>query len=124
MTFTSPATGAPVNRSFLVPTSVEDLRARRVAMRRWAEESFGFLGRSPDHVASLLAGLAAAPHVLAEGSPEFAANADAVHAEVRDQDLYASYVIINPQNDKSKPSSQQEEPFLHAGIVAERDGGW
>jgi 4-hydroxyphenylacetate 3-monooxygenase len=124
MTFASPGTGEPVNKSFLVPASTDDLVARRCAMRRWAQESFGFLGRTPDHVGSLLTGLAAAPHVLAQGAPEFADNAARIHREVRDDDLYVSYVIINPQNNKSKPSSQQEEPFLHAGIAAERDGGF
>jgi 4-hydroxyphenylacetate 3-monooxygenase len=124
MTFASPTTGKAVNQSFLIPRSQADLVARRVAMRRWASESFGFLGRTPDHVASLLTGLAAAPEVLAQGTPQFAKNAERVHAEVRDSDLYVSYVIINPQNDKSKPSSRQEEPFLHAGIVEERDGGF
>jgi len=124
MTFPSPATGEPVNMSFLVPTTQADLVARRRAMRRWATESYGFLGRTPDHVASLLTGLAAAPEVLARGAPELAANATRVHAEARDRDLYLSYVIINPQNDKSQPSSRQEEPFLHAGIAEERDGGF
>ena len=29
--------------------------------RRWAEESFGLMGRTPDHVAGFLAGYAAKP---------------------------------------------------------------
>jgi 4-hydroxyphenylacetate 3-monooxygenase len=124
MTFPSPSTGERVNIGFLIPRTQADLVARREAMRRWACESYGFLGRTPDHVASLLTGLAAAPDVLAKGAQEFADNAVRVHAEVRDSDKYVTYVIINPQNDKSQPSSRQEEPFLHAGIVEERDGGF
>src|SRR5438552_582066 len=61
ITSASPDTGEPVNIAFLIPRTRDDLVARRKAMRRWAWESFGFLGRTPDHVASLLTGLAAAP---------------------------------------------------------------
>src|SRR5262245_15238917 len=50
MTYRSPTTGKPVNRMWQIPNSVEDLRLRRRAIERWSEETFGFLGRSPDHV--------------------------------------------------------------------------
>ena len=35
----------------------------------------------------------------------------------RDNDLYLTYVIINPQADRSKSASQQKDPFLSAGVV-------
>src|SRR5438270_490718 len=97
MTFPSPDTGEPVNTAYLVPRTREDLVARRKAMRRWARESYGFLGRTPDHVASHLTGLVAAPGVLARGGQQFADNALRWHRRARDEDLYVSYVIINPQ---------------------------
>jgi 4-hydroxyphenylacetate 3-monooxygenase len=35
----------------------------------------------------------------------------------RDNDIYLTYVIINPQADRSRTASQQADPFLTAGIV-------
>jgi 4-hydroxyphenylacetate 3-monooxygenase len=124
MTFPSPRTGEPVNRCFLIPRSADDLVARREAHRTWSRSNYGFLGRSPDHVGSLLTALAAVPDVLAKGGQQFADNAVAMYEKVRDEDLYASYVIINPQTDKSRSSGEQEDPFLHARIKEELDDGW
>ena len=39
MTYTSPKTGEPVNRIWQLPTSVDELRQRRGAIQRWAEEN-------------------------------------------------------------------------------------
>ena len=124
MTFTSPKTGEPVNKSFLIPRSQTDLAARREAMRCWAKSHYGFLGRTPDHLASLLTAFAAAPDVLAKGGQEFADNAVRMYERCRDEDLYMSYVIINPQIDKSRSASQQEEDLLFAGVAAEHDDGF
>src|SRR5947207_6327200 len=56
----SEQSGQPVNTPFLIPRRRDDLVARREAHKRWADASYGLLGRSPDHVASLLTGFAAA----------------------------------------------------------------
>ncbi|UUZ77164.1 hypothetical protein LP414_07565 [Polaromonas sp. P1(28)-13] len=57
MTFKSPKTGDRVNRMWQLPTSLGELVQRRKALEAWAEQSCGFLGRSPDHVASALSGM-------------------------------------------------------------------
>src|SRR5215470_4064960 len=99
MTFPSPATGEPVNKCFLIPRTPEDLAARRHAHRLWADATFGFMGRSPDHVPGFITGFAMRP------------------------DLYAAYVIIPPHIDRSRPAHQQEDPHLYAGVVEERSDG-
>jgi len=60
MTYPSPRDRRPVNKSWLVPRTRDDLVARRKAIKCWADASYGFLGRSPDHVASFFAGFAGA----------------------------------------------------------------
>ena len=50
MTYPSPRDGRPINKTWLVPRTRDDLVARRRAIKFWAEASYGFLGRSPDHV--------------------------------------------------------------------------
>jgi len=123
MTYPSPATGEPVNKCFLMPFGYEDLVARREAIKRWADATYGFLGRSPDHVASLLMGLAAGSDVLSESGPHFAENAKSHYQYVRDNDLYVTYVIINPMIDRSKRPGEQAEPLLYAGIAGEDENG-
>jgi 4-hydroxyphenylacetate 3-monooxygenase len=123
MTYPSPRDGRPINKAWLVPRTREDLAARRHAIKCWADASFGFLGRSPDHVASFFAGFAGAPAHYARGGQQFADNLMHFAARAADQDLYLSYVIVHPTIDRTKPAHQQSAPFLYAGAAAERDDG-
>jgi 4-hydroxyphenylacetate 3-monooxygenase len=124
MTFASPKTGKPVWRCFQIPKSAADLKARRLFSETWAEATFGLMGRTPDHVASFFAGYAAAPQVLAaNGNQKFADNAVAFYEFMRDNHVYASYAIVPPQIDRSKPAHKQSDPTLYAGVVKERDDG-
>lgn len=123
MTYPSPRDGRPVHKAWLVPRTREDLAARRRAIKFWADASYGFLGRSPDHVASFFAGFAGAPAHFARGGQQFADNLLRFAAKAADEDLYLSYVIVHPTVDRAKPAHQQAEPFVYAGAAAERDGG-
>ncbi len=82
------------------------------------------MGRTPDHVASFFAGYAATPQVLAAGgNQKFADNVVAFYEWMRDNYIYASYAIVPPQIDRSKPAHKQSDPALYAGVVKERDDG-
>ena len=123
MTFASPKTGEPVWRTYQIPRSHDDLRARRLFSETWAEATFGLMGRTPDHVASFFAGYAATPQIFAAGGQQFADNVVAFHAFMRDNSLYLSYAIVPPQIDRGKPAHKQSDPTLYAGVVKERDDG-
>jgi 4-hydroxyphenylacetate 3-monooxygenase len=123
MTFTSPKTGAPVLRAYQIPKTHADLRARRLFSEKWAEATFGLMGRTPDHVAGFFCGYAAAPHVFTAAGQKFADNVVAFYEKMRDEHLYAAYAIVPPQIDRSKPAHKQSDPTLHAGVVKERDDG-
>ena len=123
MTFPSPRTGLPVLRAYQIPRTHADLRARRLFSETWAEATFGLMGRTPDHVAGFFCGYAAAPGVFAAGGQRFADNVVAFYEHLRDNHLYASYAIVPPQIDRSKPAHKQSDPTLHAGVVKERDDG-
>ena len=84
MTFPSPSTGEPVNKSFLVPRTAEDLAARRHAHRLWADATFGLMGRSPDHVPGFITGFAMRPDLFARQGQRFADNVVRYHAWLRD----------------------------------------
>jgi 4-hydroxyphenylacetate 3-monooxygenase len=123
MTFESPRTGERVNRAFMIARSEQDLVLRRRALQHWSECSYGLLGRGPDHVSGFLAGFASRPDVFARGGQHFADNVVRFYEDARDNDWYVTYVIAPPQIDRSKPAHQQEDPFLYAGVSAERDDG-
>jgi 4-hydroxyphenylacetate 3-monooxygenase len=53
----------PVHRFYLVPRSAQDLVGARDAIAEWARLTYGWMGQSPDHGASLLAALGAAPEI-------------------------------------------------------------
>ena len=123
MHYTAPETGQAANRAFMIPRSLDDLRARREAITAWAEQTQGLLGRGPDHVAGFLAGFASAPDVFARARPDFGDNVMRWYRRLLQEDLYFTYVIIPPQVDRSKTAQGQEEAFLQAGVVREDDGG-
>lgn len=115
--------GARASRGYQIPYSYEDLVARRKAIKTWSEANFGFLGRSPDYMASSMAGFATAPEVFARNGADRAENLMNHYRFMRDNDLYQSHTIVNPQIDRTKSASEQEEPFLYLGIVDEKDDG-
>ncbi len=123
MTYPSPTTGAPVWRAWQIPKTHADLRAKRLAAEKWAESTFGLMGRTPDHVAGFFAGYAAKPGLFAAGGQHFADNLLKMYEHLRDNHLYVTYAIVPPQIDRSKPAHQQKDPTLYAGVVKERDDG-
>ena len=124
MTFTSPTSGKPAIRCYQIPETPADLALRRGMITRWAESTLGLMGRTPDHVSSFLTGFASKSSVFADlAGRESAEKLLAFHARARDEHLYISYAIVPPQIDRSKPSHLQADPYVHAGIVRERDDG-
>src|SRR5215472_1372068 len=56
MTFLPDGATRRINRCWQMPRCYRELVTRRKALQAWAQQSFGFMGRSPDHVASALIG--------------------------------------------------------------------
>jgi 4-hydroxyphenylacetate 3-monooxygenase len=123
MTFTVPETGARALRCYQIPMSLADLRDKRIAAERWAEQTFGLMGRTPDHVGNFFTGYAAKPHVFAAGGKNFAENLQRFYRKLRDEHLYVTYAIVPPQIDRSKPAHKQADPTLYAGVTKETDAG-
>ena len=118
MTYATP-TGGRANRIWQLPESYADLVERRKALEAWTELHGGFLGRAPDHVASCIAGMYMGLEVFEAYDKERAAALADYYAHARDNELYLTYVIINPQADRSKAAHEQEDEFLTAGVVDE-----
>jgi len=119
MTFPVPETGTRVSRSWQLPTSFCELAARREALTASAETHFGFMGRSPDHVASCISG-------MYMGIDQFEAY-DAGRAEAlrnyfiyaRENDIFLTYAIINPHADRAKTVGNQPDSFIAARLCGQ-----
>src|SRR5262249_15840317 len=123
MTFPRPDTGRPVSRSWQLPRTFADLVERRRALEAWSETHFGFMGRSPDHVASCISGMFMGLDLFEAHDPRRAGAVRDFYRYARDNDLYLSYVLINPQADRSKPAHAQTDAFHSAGVVDEDASG-
>lgn len=114
--------GRRVSRAWQMPRSLEETVVRRKALQRWARQSFGFMGRSPDHLASALIGQRMGLEVFEKHSPARAkAFADYVDYAARN-DLFLTYVIINPQAERGKDWGGQADDLV-ARIVDEDQEG-
>ncbi|MFH8613698.1 4-hydroxyphenylacetate 3-hydroxylase family protein [Streptomyces sp. NPDC017979] len=105
-----------VHRAYVVPRTQADLVARRAAYKVWAEASYGFLGRTPDYMASGAAGFAALPGLFTTDSFDGADNVLAYHRRLAENDLYCAFTITNPRS-----GTGSEDLLVKA--VAERDDG-
>lgn len=115
MTFESPTNGRRVNRAWQLPQSFSELVTRRKAISRWCEQHFGFLGRSPDHLAATLGGMVMGIEVFDRADRKRAGAVKDYFEFARDRDLFVTYVIRNPQADRSRSASEQvRDVVLHA----------
>lgn len=117
MTFVSPDSGNRVSRIWELPTSYEQLVERRIALEAWTELHFGFMGRSPDHVASCISGMVMGIDLFEQYDPARAGALRDYYKYARDNDLFLTYVIVNPQANQSKSAHEQEDKYLAVGIV-------
>ncbi|MBO0739246.1 MAG: 4-hydroxyphenylacetate 3-monooxygenase, partial [Alphaproteobacteria bacterium] len=122
MTFAPSGSKRRTNRSWQLPTSYEELVQRRQALVAWAELSGGFVGRSPDHVASSLLGQVIGIGIFRRHGEARAKALLDYFDYARRNDLFVTYVIINPQADRSKAWGEQDGELV-AQLVDEDSGG-
>lgn len=123
LTYESPTSGERVPSSFIIPKSKEDLIKKRQTFKLRTDHSFGFMGRAPDFMNSLVTGWAIAKDIFSTRGEMFGENAQNYYEYCRENDLFLTHVLITPQVDRSKPSSEQEDPYIHLGRVRETSEG-
>jgi 4-hydroxyphenylacetate 3-monooxygenase len=123
MTYETPDTGKRVNRAWSMPRSYEELVERRKAIEAWCELHYGYLGRSPDHVASSMAGLNMGIQVFRDYDARRAGALEDYYRYARDRDLFIAYTIINPQADKSKQAHEQADEYLALRVMDQDSEG-
>jgi 4-hydroxyphenylacetate 3-monooxygenase len=122
MTFRPNGSNRRVNRAWQMPRSYDEMLTRRKALQAWAARSCGYFGRSPDHVASSLVGQRMSLDVFHKHSPDRAKALADYFDYASKNDLFLTYVIINPQAQRGKDWGEQDEDLV-ARIVDEDAGG-
>lgn len=99
LTFTED--GKRYNNMWLRPRERADLLARNRLHEAWANETWGLFGRSPDHVAGWIAGMACNPESLDIHNDGFAERVRVYYQKARETDPYIAYAIVPPAGVKS-----------------------
>jgi 4-hydroxyphenylacetate 3-monooxygenase len=122
MTFVCDGANRRVSRAWHMPRSYEEMVLRRKALQAWAECSYGYMGRSPDHVASALVGQRMGIEIFRRHGEDRAKALAGYFEEARRNDYFLTYVIINPQAERAKDWGEQADELV-ARIVDEDSGG-
>jgi 4-hydroxyphenylacetate 3-monooxygenase len=124
MTFKPEGSNRRINRAWQMPRNYPEMVQRRKALQAWAGLHYGFMGRSPDHLASALVGQRIGSEVFRK-QKDGEARAKALESyfeEASRNDYFLTYVIINPQAERGKDWGEQAEDLV-ARIVDEDAGG-
>jgi 4-hydroxyphenylacetate 3-monooxygenase len=121
--FDSPSSGRKVARSFMLPTTHQELSSISVAMKVWEDHTRGMMGRVPDYINRAMSGYAAGAAFLGEADPRFGANAIRYHQYLREHDLCLTHTLIPPQANRAVNSARQADPYLAARVKEETDAG-
>ena len=94
-----------------------------VGHRRIAELTYGMFGRSPDHVASFVTGMAMKPDALTAPCAH-ADNLLRYYRHIRDNDIYVVYAVVPPQAARNPEFyHKQNIPVPTLRVVREEDDG-
>jgi 4-hydroxyphenylacetate 3-monooxygenase len=105
---------------FLRAKTKADLEKRLKIHRAIATMSYGLLGRSPDHVASFVTGMAMHPAAFAKYSD----NLLRYYEYMRKADVYAAYAVVPPQAARNPEFYvKQNLPIPTLRVVREDDDG-
>ncbi|MBU5267337.1 4-hydroxyphenylacetate 3-monooxygenase, oxygenase component [Virgibacillus proomii] len=123
MLYTSPTTGDPIGKTFMVPSTVEDLIERREAIMEWQSFTKGLMGRSPDYLNADVMAMGQASEFFAEGDPMFAENARNYAEFARENDISLTHTLIHPQVNRAKIQAEQKDANVALHVVEKNDNG-
>ncbi len=123
MLYTSPTTGDKVGKTFMVPTTIDELIERREAIMEWQSFTKGLMGRSPDYLNADVMAMGPASEFYAEGDPAFAENARNYATFARENDISLTHTLIHPQVNRAKIQADQKDANVALHVVEKNDQG-
>jgi 4-hydroxyphenylacetate 3-monooxygenase len=108
---------------FLRARTRDDLQRRMIGHRKIADLTYGMFGRSPDHVASFVTGMAMKVDEL-KAPHGFADNLVSYYRHIRDNDVYTVYAVLPPQAARNPEFyTRQNLPIPTLQVVREEEDG-
>ena len=123
LTYREEPDGELFDMSFRIPKSKEELQAKGRAFRTFAKSSYGCLGRGPEFMAALIAGLSESADWFDQYHPGGSANVANYCEYVKQNDLFLTHALGNPQSDRSKQAHQQANPYIYLRSKEETEEG-
>ena len=114
---TDTGSGGYTHKFFRAAQSREDLEGQKDAIKKWAQLSYGWMGRSPDYKACFLNTLG--PN--AEFYGPWADNARAWNKRAQESVLFMNHAIVNPPIDRHKAADDVKDVYVT--IDKENDAG-
>ncbi|MFC0557765.1 4-hydroxyphenylacetate 3-monooxygenase, oxygenase component [Halalkalibacter alkalisediminis] len=109
------------NFAFEQPTTIEDLRKRRLATQLWARKSGGTIGRSPDYINTAIMTLGSSHTFFDE---PYSKNVQHIFKQAKKKDLSFTHTFINPQVNRSPHYLEfSNDNIIAAKIIDETDEG-
>jgi len=102
----------------------DELARRTECLKAIADATYGLIGRSPDHVAGLVTGLAMRPQILEDLRAGTGAALMNYYDYARRNDLYLCFAVVPPSGIRSTelfPGQERDDPRLR--VVAEDHEG-
>ncbi|MFD1420104.1 4-hydroxyphenylacetate 3-hydroxylase N-terminal domain-containing protein [Lactiplantibacillus songbeiensis] len=110
--------------AYKVPRNVADLRQKHQAYQEIAQTNNGMLGRTPDFLATGMGILAERYAFLGHNKwTDFAANAKHYAEWIKENDIFISHALQNPQLDRTKPINQIPSGYAGVHTVERRADG-
>jgi 4-hydroxyphenylacetate 3-monooxygenase len=109
---------------FLQARNAEDLARRTRAHKAIADSTYGLIGRTPDHVAGMITGIAMKASVLNQGGRGFADNLLRYYEHCRHNDIYSVFACVPPAGVRSGDMfAGQNQTYPALRVVDEDDKG-
>jgi 4-hydroxyphenylacetate 3-monooxygenase len=123
MTFLPPDKEERAGLSFLQPKTKEDLKRRRKMMERWARQTHGMMGRSPDYMNTVIMSFASSAALLEGRENCFPQNIESLYERAITEDLSFTHTFITPQINRSQVYLGFSEEPISARVVERNEQG-
>lgn len=123
MTFLSPLSGDSIGMSYLQPKTKEDLRRRRKMIERWAKETAGMMGRSPDYLNTVIMSFATSASLLEGKENCYPKHIQSLYEAAREKDLSFTHTFITPQVNRSSMYLEYSNEPISAQIIEKNNKG-
>ena len=113
---TDTGSGGYTHKFFRAAQSREDLEGQKDAIKKWAQLSYGWMGRSPDYKASF-------PFTLGPNADFYgpwADNARAWYKRAQESVLFMNHAIVNPPIDRHKAADDVKDVYVTIDKETER----